>query len=409
MGAASIQPPHEHGPEGPVGKANDRRSQGDKNMRKNLAVLACFVLILSAVMLASGQSTAADTRLNGLLETVRLKHGVPALAGAIVTGEGLKALGIAGVRKAGTDISVTAADEWHLGSDTKAMTAAMIGSLVEQGTLKWETTIGEIFPDMAPSMEPALQKVTLLHLLSHRAGLPANLLWAFVPRTGTTREQRLAVIKMLTSIKPLSEPGVKYLYSNLGYVIAGTMAEKAADASWEELMRQLIFDPLGMSGAGFGGVGTPGENDQPWGHGEDGKPVGKNGPDVDNPPVMGPAGTVHCPLGDWAKFVADELRGARGEKALLKPGTYKILQTPPFGGDYALGWLVADREWGGGLVLSHSGSNTMNFAVVWIAPARDFAVLIVCNQGGTVAFKACDEAAAKLIDLHLGKPEVKTP
>jgi CubicO group peptidase (beta-lactamase class C family) len=378
-------------------------------MRRNFAVLTCVVLILSAVIFASGQSPAADKRLDGLLETVRLKHGVPALGGAIVTGKGLEALGVAGVRKAATDVAVTAADEWHLGSDTKAMTAAMIGSLVEQGKLKWESTVGEVFPDLAPSMEPALQKVTLLHLLTHRAGLPANLPWGLVPRTGTTREQRLAVIKMLASIKPVAEPGVKYLYSNLGYVIAGAMAEKAADASWEELMRKLIFEPLGMARAGFGGVGTPGEIDQPWGHGEDGKPVNKNGPDVDNPPVLGPAGTVHCPLGDWAKFVADELRGARGEKALLKPGTYKILQTPPFGGDYALGWLVVDREWGGGLVLSHSGSNTMNFAVVWIAPARDFAVLVVCNQGGPVAFKACDEAASKLIDLHLGKPEVKTP
>jgi len=91
------------------------------------------------------------------------------------------------------------------------------------------------------------------------------------------------------------------------------------------------------------------------------------------------------------------LRGLRGEKALLEPGTYEKLRTPPFGGDYALGWLTVEREWGGGIVLNHNGSNTMNIATVWIAPARDFAVLVVCNQGGPVAFKACDEAASKLI------------
>lgn len=368
-------------------------------MRRPSAVLLCFALVLAPALSASGGSQTADKRLNDILEPVRLAYQVPGLAGAVVTGKGLEAAGAVGVRKEGTDIAVTAGDEWHIGSDTKAMTAAMIGRLVEQGKLRWETTVGELFPELAASMSPAFQKATLLHLLSHRSGLPANIPWGLIPRTGTTRDQRLAAIKAAASLKPVAEPGVQFLYSNLDYVVAGAMAERAADAAWEDLMRSLIFEPLGMTKAGFGGVGTPGRIDQPWGHREDGKPVEKNGPDVDNPPVLGPAGTVHLPLGDWAKFVADMLRGLRGEKALLMPETYQKLQTPPFGGDYALGWLIAERDWGGGSVLMHSGSNTMNFAVVWIAPARDFAVLVACNRGGQAAFKACDEAASKLIQF----------
>jgi CubicO group peptidase (beta-lactamase class C family) len=371
-------------------------------VQKRRAFHASIVFLLSAALSAAGQSATADKRLDDLLETVRRSRGVPALAGAILTGRGLESLGAAGVRKTGAKEVVTVEDEWHIGSDTKAMTASMIASLVERNKLKWERTFGEVFPDLSLSVPPAIQKITLLHLLSHRSGLPANIPWGLVPRTGTTRDQRLAVIKILASVKPVAEPGAKYLYSNLGYVIAGAMAEKAADDAWENLMKTLLFEPLGMTGAGFGGVGTPGRIDQPWGHGENGLPVQSNGPDMDNPPVMGPAGTVHCSLRDWAKFIADQLRGVRAEKALLKPETYKILQTPPFGGDYALGWLVAEREWGGGTVLSHNGSNTMNFAVAWVAPVRDFAVLVVCNQGGPAAFKACDEAASKLIRLHLG-------
>jgi CubicO group peptidase (beta-lactamase class C family) len=379
-----------------------RRNPGAK-MKKETLLMTLAALILPAALFSSCQSPAAEKDLNGLLESVRQAHHMPALGGAIVTGKGLEALGVAGVRKAGADIPVTAADAWHLGSDTKAMTAAMIGTLVEQGKLKWETTFGEVFPELASSASPDLRKVTVLHLLSHRSGLPANIPWGLVPRKGTARDQRLAVMKTAASLKLQAEPGAKYLYSNLGYVIAGAMAEKAAHSAWEDLMKERIFKPLGMTGVGFGGLGTPGRIDQPWPHGEDGKPAEQNGPDVDNPPVLGPAGTVHCPLADWTRFVADQLRGGRGEKALLRPETYKILQTPPFGGEYALGWLVADREWGGGAVLSHNGSNTMNFAVVWIAPARDFAVLVVCNQGGQAAFKACDEAASKLIKLHLGE------
>jgi CubicO group peptidase (beta-lactamase class C family) len=347
------------------------------------------------------QTAGADIEIVSVLESIRQKHQVPALAGAIVTGKGLVRSGVVGVRKAGTEIPATAEDKWHLGSDTKAMTATLMGRLVEQGKLKWETTIEQVFPDIAPELPSEFRGVTLLHLLSHRSGLPANILWTAVSKSDMSpSQQRRECVAGLAKIKPLSVPGTTYLYSNLGYVIAGAIAEKTMSSNWEDLMTRLIFEPLGMKSARFGGLGTPGEIDQPWGHEADGKPVPENGPAVDNPPVLGPAGTVHCSLSDWAKFVSDHIRGARGERALLKPETYRILDTPPFGGEYALGWATVEREWGGGTVLTHAGSNTMNYAVVWAAPKRDFAVLITTNQGGPAAAKACDEAAGVLIRLQ---------
>jgi CubicO group peptidase (beta-lactamase class C family) len=73
----------------------------------------------------------------------------PRIGGAIVTSQGLIGVGVTGVRKAGTDALVTPDDKWHLGSDTKAMTATMIGLLVQQGKLRWDSTIGEVFTDLA--------------------------------------------------------------------------------------------------------------------------------------------------------------------------------------------------------------------------------------------------------------------
>ena len=370
-------------------------------MGKRALSTILLALVLATRPVLAVQNVTVEPRLDDLLEPIRHKYGLPAMAGAIVTGHGLQALGAVGVRKAGTDVAVTIDDKWHLGSDTKAMTAAIIGALVERGKLRWETTLEDVFPDLARPMPAALQKVTLLQLLSHRAGLPANTLWGLIPRTGTTRDQRLAVLKAMASVSLASEPGTKFLYSNLGYVIAAAMAEQAADASWEDLMKTILIEPLGMASVGYGGLGTPGKIDQPWPHLPDGKPAAENGPDIDNPPALGPAGRVHCTLGDWAKFIADALRGARGERALLRPETYKTLQTPPFGDPYALGWGIAEREWGGGTVLTHAGSNTMNFAVAWLAPLRDFAVLVVTNQGGESASKACNEASSALVRRHL--------
>ena len=137
---------------------------------------------------AAGQDTTGDARIAGVLEPLRQQHGMPAMGGAILTGKGLVAAGVVGVRKTGTEIAATTADLWHLGSDTKAMTAAMIGALVEQGKMRWETTIGEVFPDLAPAIPESLRAVTVRHLLSHRSGLPANVFWGLVPKTGTTRK-----------------------------------------------------------------------------------------------------------------------------------------------------------------------------------------------------------------------------
>jgi len=363
--------------------------------------VSLFALALISISIAV---PSADSRVADLLEPIRDKYKLPGLAGAIVTGKGLEAIGATGVRKAGTPVSVTINDEWHLGSDTKAMTATIIASLIENGRLRWDSSIGQIFPHLAGEMNPQMREVTVLHLLSHRAGLPPDVLWGQFSASGQSlREQRLGVVKLVGGMQPASPPGSTYQYSNVGYVLAGAIAEKITNEAWEDLIKRMIFEPLGMKSAGFGGLGTPGKIDQPWPHYANGKPLPNNGPAVDNPAVIGPAGTVHCSISDWAKFVADHLRGARGEPALLKPESYKRLHTPAFGGDYACGWLVAERPWGGGTVLTHAGSNRMNYAVVWMAPKRDFAVLVCTNQGGDSATKATDEAAAALIKLHLNE------
>jgi hypothetical protein len=152
-----------------------------------------------------------------------------------------------------------------------------------------------------------------------------------------------------------------------------------------------------METAGFGPPGEKDQIEQPWGHSGDGQPT-----QVDNAPSIGPAGTVHCSIPDWAKFVGLHLRGAQGKGALLKSETFRKLHTPiAENEDYAFGWAAVERPWAGGLALTHSGSNTMWYATVWIAPNRNFATLVAINQGGAVAARAADEASAALGQLHL--------
>ena len=352
------------------------------------------------------QESSSPEDLKSLLEPIRQNHDLPALAGAIVTSKGLQAVGVVGVRKYGAEAAAGINDQFHLGSDTKAMTATLLGMYVEEGKLGWNWTLERIFPELASSMNPAYRGVTVEQMLAHRAGF-TDASWPqgktftdMYELPGSPREQRRAYVAMILREPPVNEPGKKYLYSNRSYAVAGAIAEKIANAPWEELMHRRLFGPLKMSTCGFGAMGTPGKTDEPWQHrvaGTRHQPI-EPGPRADNPPVIGPAGTVHCSIGDWAKFVQAHLRGERGEHGLLKPETFKHLHTSPYG-DYGFGWLLVQRPWAGGLALNHAGSNTQNFAIVWMAPLKDFAVLVMTNQADQQAetFKACDETAAALI------------
>jgi CubicO group peptidase (beta-lactamase class C family) len=217
-------------------------------------------------------------------------------------------------------------------------------------------------------------------------------------------EQRRVYAELILRQPPAATPGSRYLYSNAGYTLAGHAAETATGQDWETLIRERVLTPLGIKSGGFGSMGRAGEVADLWQHrwaGRSAQPV-TPGPLADNPPAIGPAGRLHMSLGDWARFARGHLNGESGRSPLLKAETWKRLHTDPFGGDYAHGWITTTREWAGGRVWTHAGSNTMNFAVAWLAPKRSFGVLVATNLGGGPAEGACDEAAGACI-RHLLK------
>ncbi len=359
-----------------------------------------FVFVSAAIMPALARAAQHESAgLTALFEEIRHQHGVPALTGGLISTKGLQESAATGLRKAGGSTPVTNADFWHLGSMTKAMTATLLGTFVAEGKLKWDASLGTLLPALMGRATPKAKTITVRHLLTHRSGLPANLPhWDALPAAGN----RADIVRREGAKKLLSEPGSTYHYSNLGYVTAGVIAERLGGRIWEQVIIARLFKPLGMK-IGFGGTGTEGKEDQPWPHTADGRPMPNNGPAMDNPASLGPAGTCHAALPEYAKFVADHLRGAAEKDALLPQGVYRELHTPPEGTDYAGGWRVMERDWAGGTVLTHNGSNTMNYAVVWMAPQKGFAVVAACNQAGDKAAAACDDVCSLLISRRSAK------
>ncbi len=346
-----------------------------------------------------------DDELVATLERLRDRHQLPGLMGAIVHDRQLLAIGAVGRRRIDSPQPLTIHDKIHLGSCTKAMTATMIARLVESNRLTWDSTIGDLFPELHASLHGDFRKVTVEQLLTHTAGVPRDGPWSELGADPSTTVQRQRLLLRICGSQPEATPGTTYLYSNVGYMLAGLLAERSSGMSWERLMRETVFEPLGMDSAGFGAPGTTGTVDQPWGHRLlDGRLVANQS---DNIPALGPAGTVHCTMTDWAKFVAFHLQGARSDPQFLSAETFTRMHTPPTGHSYAHGWQVTERDWAGGRVLTHSGSNRSWKAVVWMAPERNFAVLAAANCGGDNAAAGCDAAAGALIGHHrhlIGRP-----
>jgi CubicO group peptidase (beta-lactamase class C family) len=351
---------------------------------------------------SSRAQTANDPALAAILEPIRVKYHLPALAGAIFTQDGVVEMAAVGVRKAGTDIPVTVNDLWHLGSDTKMMTAMLAGSFVAEKKLSWDDKVISYFPELAQKVPAAMREITVRQVLWHQAGLSENLsLWSRFFLKGTPSQQRQMAVGTILEY-PAYTPGT-FHYANNGYILIGTILEKIGGKPWEDLMRERIFAPLHMDSAGFGGTGTVGQIDQPWPHFASGIPAPYNGPDADNSPYMWPAGAVHCSMADWAKFLADQMRGGNGMPALLPAAIYADIQTPGPNSNYGFGWIIVQRGWAGGKALCHTGSNTMNFCNCWLAPAKKFGVLVCMNQGGGKTFIASDDAAEAMISLYTAK------
>ena len=364
---------------------------------------ATFILFTLSAPLIAAEPLKPDAKITALLAEVRDKHKLPGLVGGVVEGGRVVAAGAVGVRKDGHDAAITVNDKLHLGSCTKAMTATMLATLVEEGKLSWDATMEKVFADQKSVLHPDLRGVTLEMLLTHRSGLRGNPDFAEVVRPGVAGPAlRRSLFRKTLREAPEHKPGTNYLYSNLGYAVAGMMAETVTKKTWEELMRERLFGPLGMTSAGFGPPGARGKVDQPWGHRlKDGRLEALQD---DNSAVIAPAGAVHCSLADWGRFISLHTRGSKGEEKLLKAETFRKLHAaPPEGQPYSLGWNLVRQPWANGLALNHAGSNTMWYALVWAAPERDLAFLAVTNQGGTELAKATNDTIAAVAEYWLKK------
>jgi CubicO group peptidase (beta-lactamase class C family) len=322
-----------------------------------------------------------SARLAARLRELLTHDGVPGVAAVHVSRTGVEAVAVDGVRRVDRRERVELGDRFHIGSNTKAMTALLAALAVEDGRLGWDTGAAEVLGGMARSP-------TLRQLLTHSAGLAGygddEEIAAVVVPDGSPPEQRAAFARIALAEPPLSVHGTSHAYSNAGYAIAAAMVEEATGEAWEEAIGSRIFVPLDIDGR----VGWPCLHaaDAPLGHRLVDGALQAHHPATDGyalPAWARPAGDVSLSIVDYGTFLVDQMSGLAGRGRLGSEAMYATLHAADApdeegGVGYALGWGV--RHTDSGPMSMHSGSADTFYAIVVLAPQLDRGIGVVANS-----------------------------
>ena len=273
------------------------------------------------------------------LERERKARRLPAIAAALVVNGKVLAASAVGVRKIGSPVPVQRNDAFHLGPVAQPMSASMFGVLVDQGLLRWDMTMAEMFPELAQLMQPAYRDVTVAQLLSHTGGFrsrPETSDHEIDSKSNTVTGRRYEYVQAAVEDPPAAPPGTKVIPSG-GAIIVASAVERRTRQSYESLMRRLLFKPVGMMHAGFGCMATEGKVDGPWGHVDESGELEPVPPDrAESIQTGAPAGrNLHASIIDLARFAALHVQGRHGQGRLLRPETFRRLQTAEPGGNLA--------------------------------------------------------------------------
>lgn len=324
--------------------------------------------------------------LQSLIDEIRKDSGVPA-AGLAVFYKGKEEAFVSGVRRVGSDVLVGKDEIWQMGSIGKAMTATLIARLVEKGKLEWSTTLAEALPGF--EMKPGYKDVTIAQLLRHRGGIPRDMNFTaqrvqeIAKGEKDPRKLRRQYALDILGREPISRPGESFAYSNAGYALAGVIAELAMDKTYEELMRQEVFDPLGMTTATADSRALT--KDRPFGHLETESGPRPHEISDELPLFISPAGGISCSVFDLAKFGKAHMDGLAGRSTFLKKESFAELHRGELedeGGPlYACGWSIGPLS-GSEIRHGHNGSNGSFVSELAFFPGQDLVVASVVNRGG---------------------------
>lgn len=337
--------------------------------------MARYISLLIAIAGLFNLHQANGQSISLFADSIRNQYHIPEIGYAVLSADTIFELNTLGVKKINTSLAADLNDRFRIGSNTKAITGFIAAQLVRQGKINWDTKFFDLFPELKAKSNKAYRELTLLNLMTFRTKLfPYTYTWMIPAQdqfSGNEEQQRYEFITWFFQQKPVKTKD-SINFSNLGYVAAGLMLEKASGKSYKTLVSELGE----QIGARFD-FGNPNTNDslQPSGHDKDLNPE----PLQENYKLswLLPAGNINVSLPDYVKFIQLQLIGFSGESALLPKEDFYFLH---FGlTRFSVGWFWNTDE--DNRIYSYNIGNPGTFlSKVYVFKDTDRAFILIANS-----------------------------
>ena len=260
---------------------------------------------------------------------------VPGLAiGAVRDGQVVIAKGY-GLRDVETQLPVTERTLMGIGSNSKSFTVVLMGMMVDEKTIAWDVPVRTYLADFELKDEFATREMTPRDLVTHRSGLPRHdNLWYGRPFSRAELYRRLRYLEPTFSFRS------RYQYQNLMFMTAGYLVERVSGRGWDELIRERIFNPLGMIRSNTTIRESPNSGDFAF-------PDTWRADSLIRLPfrtidAIGPAGSINSSVDEMLKYVQFRLDGGlAGGRRLLSEDNERQMQMPQIFPN----WVIRPTAW----------------------------------------------------------------
>jgi len=380
-------------------------------MKRSIFLMLVFLQFTNTMPILAQTQPISAHQIDSLTELVINKFSVPGIAvGVVKDGKLIYAKGH-GVANINTGKKVDENTLFGVASNSKAMTAAALGILVEEGKVKWDDRVTDYIPEFKMYDPYVTDAFTIRDLLTHRSGLGlgAGDLMMFPDGSNFNKQD---IIHNLRYLKPVSAFRTKYDYDNNLYIVAGEVVARASGKSWEDFVEQRIMQPLGMKSTAASLYRLKDKTNSIRPH----APVDEKLQvlDIDWSESANAAGGIWSNITDWSKWVILQMNhGKYGDSlknSLFNDDIHEetwsaqtIINTKavaPYNthfSAYGLGWFLSDVK--GYKQVTHTGGLAGIVTQVVMFPELNLGILVFTNQQVGAAFNAISNT---IKDSYLG-------
>jgi CubicO group peptidase (beta-lactamase class C family) len=369
---------------------------------------AAAIAVTAAPAPAFAQRADMYVGLDKYIESAMKDWKIPGVAVGIVRNDSVVFAKGFGVRAVGRPEKVDTHTLFAIASDTKAFTGILLAMLADEGKIRWDAPLTTYLPTLKFGDDFLTRELTVRDALTHRSGLArADLLWT----AGWTYD-RAELLRRLRYLKPSWNLRTRYGYSNLMYLAAGEAAAAATGKSWDTLVRERIFTPLGMTETNTSVTLLPSLANVASPHAFADSAV--RVVSYTNIDAAASAGAINSNISDMTRWVRFQLDSGRvnGKRLVSKrnfiethmpqtvirvDSTYRAFNPFTHLKSYAFGWQVMDFR--GREILSHAGNLSGMNAMVGLMPEERIGVVVLTNLEGNALRESI---MYKVFDMSLG-------